>query len=100
MNALLMSDVGKGLFVFLLGLLVVFFGMVIIVAVISVIGKIMKASDNKKALKLSAPSPVDVEKKNEDDDGRICAAVIAAISAYYFSENKRCEYKVKRIKRI
>lgn len=99
MNALLMSDVGLGLFVFLLGLLIVFLGMTVIVLVITVIGKIMKASDKKKNAKV-ATAPVIVNETFSDDDGRICAAIIAAISAYYFSENNNCEFKVKRIKRI
>ena len=101
MNALLMTDVGTGLFVFLLGLSVVFFGMIIIVLVITVIGKIMKANDDKKAKKaVSAPAVEDALPTAEGDDTKVVAAIIAAITAYYFAENNDCEFKVKRIKRI
>lgn len=101
MNALLMSDAGMGLFVFLLGLLTVFFGMTVIVLVITIIGKVMKGFDKRKAAKVTTQAVAEsAAVVDTDEDARVCAAVIAAISAYYFAEGNNCEFKVKRIKRI
>ena len=103
MNALLMSDLGAGFFVFILGLLIVFFGMLIIVLVISAIGAIMKASDKKKAEKEEKKTEANELVATVDTqavDDKIKAAIVAVIAAYYFSENNDCSFKVKRIKKL
>ena len=102
MNALLMSDLGAGFFVFILGLAIVFFGMLVIVLVISLIGKIMKANDEKKA-KSKAEAPVEkpaAASSDDEIDDRIKAAIVAVIAGYYFSEGNDCSFKVKRIKKL
>ena len=97
-----MSDLGAGFFVFILGLSIVFLGMLVIVLVISIIGKIMKASDGK-AIKKREPvqnnEPVQITSDDGIDD-KIKAAVVAVIAAYYFSESNDCSFKVKRIKKL
>ena len=104
MNALLMSKVGMGIFVFLLGLLVVFFGMLVIVTVISIIGKIMKSNAAKKektVVAKSEPAPVhDNAEGCSCEDETLKAAIIAAVMAYFTTEGNGCEFRIKRIKRI
>lgn len=94
-----MSEAGAGVFVFLLGLLIVFFGMAIIVLVISLIGNVMKRSAEKKKTE-NAPTAAPAVSENAEDDGAIVAAIIAAVTAFYAREGSPCEFKVKRIKRI
>lgn len=103
-NLLLASNWFNGAYVFILGMLVVFFGITVIVLIISGIGKIMSAKS--------------VQPKEEEDeepvydtalatqpvyDGaspEVVAAITAVLSAYYFSNESNCEFKIKKIKRI
>ncbi len=105
MNALLMDILPAGLFVFILGLVVVFFGIAIIVLVVSIIGSIMKKNSAKpkteKTVQVSqAPQPAPA---SSDVDDKVKAAIVAAITAYYFAENSsnpNCEFVVRKIKRL
>lgn len=107
-NLLLASNnLFNGAFVFVLGILVIFFGIEVIVLVISGIGKIMSAKNKKSTV---------VEDEDEDDDDiavvsdasqtyegaspEVVAAITAVLSAYYFSNESNCEFKIKKIKRI
>ena len=98
------TPLANGLFVFILGLMVVFFGMLVIVIAVSVCGKLLnKAADApKKPVKEEkcevAPQPAVV--KNDEVPPHIKAAIVAVISAYYFENKSNCEFKVKKIKRI
>lgn len=89
----------NGLFVFILGLLVVFTGMLIIVLAVQLLGKIMNKSKEKvndvKAQTL--PQPVATSEEIPD---HIKAAIVAVISAYYFESKSSCDFVVKKIKRI
>ncbi len=105
MNALLMDILPAGLFVFILGLVVVFFGIIVIVLVVSIIGAIMKRKSNKP----KTEKPVAVAKAPQavqasaDVDDKVKAAIVAAITAYYFAENSsnsNCEFVVRKIKRL
>ncbi len=98
---LLASNLSNGLFVFILGLLIVFFGIAVIVLVITVIGKIMASSKNKKTkmpenvISESLPQ-VTADGLNSEQ----IAAITAVLSAYYFSNESNCDFKIKKIKRI
>lgn len=99
MNNFLASNLANGLFVFVLGLLVVFFGIAVIVVVISIIGKIMSA----KRKKTEAKANQTVEQPVATEEGltpETVAAITAVLSAYYFSNESNCEFKIKKIKRI
>ena len=93
-----------GLLVFVLGILVVFFGMGVIVAIISAIGAIIKKTAEKKNKAVTLPAKEEEQivvnaQENEVDD-KVKAAIIAAIAAYYFDNESGCEFKIKRIKRL
>lgn len=89
----------NGLFVFILGLLVVFTGMLIIVLAVQLLGKIMNKSKEKvKDVKVQTlPQPVATSEEIPD---HIKAAIVAVISAYYFESKSSCDFVVKKIKRI
>ncbi len=90
----------------LLGFLIVFAGIVIIIFIIWLVGLIMKKTDNlaflsKPKKKKQEDTPVETAASDEEEiPDEVKAAIIAAIMAYYTEEQPKCEFKVKRIKRI
>lgn len=98
------SGIETGLFVLILGMLIVFFGMAIIVWVISGIGKIMTAVKNKNAKKpanqnadaVAAPAQAPVAGGVSPE---VVAVITAAVNAYYEKTNEKCEFAVKKIKK-
>ncbi len=82
----------------LLGFGIVFIGIAFLILVVWAVGKIItKTSLPKKAEEkplLAAP--------NEDEEitDELVAVITAAITAYYQQNNPKCEFTVKRIKRI
>ena len=95
-----------GLLTFVLGMLVTFLGIAIIVVFVSIAGNIFNKTAKEPKLKVEKKE-IKVESVKEVQDEEISdtvkAAIIAAISAYYFTgeESKaKCDFVVKRIKRI
>jgi MFS superfamily sulfate permease-like transporter len=96
----------------LIGFLVVFVGIVIIIAVIWLVGLIMrktnnlefitkKRNKNKKVTKEVVEVQPTVEEKPSDEiPDEVKAAIVAAIMAYYQEKEEKCQFTVKRIKRI
>ncbi|MBR0218806.1 MAG: OadG family protein [Clostridia bacterium] len=87
------------------GMLVVFCGLVILIACISVMTSI---TGRKKAAKAApapapkaapAPAPVAAEPEPEADDGEIIAAITAAIAAIWQAEGKESGFVVRRVRR-
>ncbi len=101
-----MPAVTGGLYTFVLGLLVVFFGIAIIVVFVTIAGKIFSTGESKevKQPKVEVEKPVVLEKVVAPvDDGEvpdhIKVAIIAAISAYYEEAKSNCDFVVKKIRR-
>ena len=105
-NNLLISfteTLGVGAIGLILGMLIVFLGITVLVLMIKLLGAVLdkdkkkgKTQENKTATVPAAQEPA-VEEGITDE---VKAAIIAAISAYYFGENtKTCEFKVKKIKK-
>jgi sodium pump decarboxylase gamma subunit len=94
----------------LIGFLVVFAGIVIIICVIWLIGLLMRKTNNLAFLtkKRVKKQPVKEEIKNietanekgEEIPDEVKAAIVAAIMAYYEEKEEKCQFTVKRIKRI
>lgn len=95
----------------LIGFLVVFVGIILIIFIIWLVGLIMKKTDNLSFLQKKGKKSKSEDKKTEvpsvaavENDGEIPdevkAAIIAAIMAYYEEKQEKCEFTVKRIKRI
>ncbi len=92
----------NGLYVLVLGILVIFFGMIVIVLAVSICGKLMSnGTEVKKVEKSVEPKPVvQVEPQAEEIPDHIKVAIIGAISAYYFNSQSKCDFIVKKIKRF
>lgn len=106
--------VGEAAIDALLGFCVVFIGIAFLVGVVWLVGFIMrkvtgqapakdrKKSENKPETKQEAneaePSVVSVI--GDETDEETVAVITAAIMAYYAKEKPKCEFTVKRIKRI
>ncbi len=96
----------------LIGFLIVFLGIVLIIFIIWLIGLIMRKTDNLAFLhnwkqkikgKKIAVRQETISENNDDSDDipdEVKAAIMAAIMAYYSRQSPKCEFKVKRIKRI
>ena len=92
-----------GGFTFILGIAVVFLGMIILVLSVSGLGKVISIATEKPKKNIEQKQEqVVVEKKEETDDipEHVKVAIVAAISAYYSSSGVKNEFKVKKIKKI
>lgn len=99
-----MSDGVTVLFTFVLGLLVIFFGMTVIILFLIIMGKIFDKINGKETKKFdSKPKEEPVKQKadevrQEDIDENIKVAIISAIYALLQQENKsECEFIVRKI---
>lgn len=101
------TDFGEALLYALVGFLIVFLGIAVIIFIIWLIGLLMKKTNNlaflskKKEDKTAAqPAPAVADNAEEDIPDEIKVAVVAAVMAYCQAEKPKCEFKVKRIKRL
>jgi sodium pump decarboxylase gamma subunit len=88
-----------------LGYLIVFLGIAFLILVIWAIGKLVPALEAKtKKVKVEAKSVQEEIKPQtsvqDELSDEVIAVITAAIAAYYQQENKKCEFTVKRIKRL
>ena len=98
----------------ILGFIIVFIGIALLILIVWAVGKIMSVTQNKgkaktkrKAFIKTAPDMdeslaiADATKGSDEALSEETVAVItAAIMAYYQQNNPKCEFTVKRIKRI
>ena len=98
-----MNDATTVLFVFLIGVLIIFLGMTVIILTLQIMGKVFDKINNKSK-KESKPVIVsqqpEQEAKTQEVDEKIKAAIIGAIYMYYLNEGSDCEFVVRKIKRI
>ena len=100
-------NVGDGAIYALFGLLVVFAGIVILILLFTALGKIMKEANKPRAPR-KRKKKENEEKPAEEipavtEEGispELVAVISAAIAAYYEGENVKCDFVVKRIKRV
>lgn len=88
----------------LIGYLVVFAGIAFLIFIVWLVGKLFTNMENK-----TKTAPVAVEKveqpavnptTSDDLDEETVAVIMAALTAYYENNYPKCEFTVKRIKRI
>ena len=99
--------VGEAALYALLGFLVVFVGIAFLILVVWLVGKLMTKSNPVPKTKVeevpktaeSVAESLAVEDGDEITDETI-AVITAALMAYYQQNNPKCEFTVKRIKRI
>ena len=96
-------DLGTAALYAVIGLLVVFIGIAFLVLVVWLLGLAFahlpqKFEKKEKVVeKVETPAPTMAV---EDLDEQTVAVITAAIAAYYQKENKKCDFTVKRIKRL
>lgn len=99
------SNKAEALIYALIGFLVVFVGIALIIAVVWLIGLLMKKTDNLSFLSKKSVKKQEVEiAPVVEDDGEISdelkAVIMATIMAFYEEEKPQSQFVVKRIKRI
>lgn len=100
-------ELGEACLYALVGFALVFAGIVLIILIIWLIGLLMKKTDNLafltnlgKKRKKTTEQVVVADAPEEEISPEVRAAIVAAIMAYYIADKPKCEFKVKRIKRI
>ena len=97
-------NVGYGAFYAIFGFLFVFAGIALLVVIFTVLGVIMKKMNarkpKKKKIKTKKEEPVQTKVEDEGISPEVVAAITAAIMAVYEGENAKCDFIVKRIKRL
>ena len=84
----------------LMGYLVVFAGIAFLILVVWLVGKLMtktggvKLRKEKKTVVENTPSPV------AEVDEETVAVIMAALTAYYEKNDPKCEFTIKRIKKV
>ena len=101
------ATIGEAALYALLGFLIVFIGIAFLIFIVWAIGKLMTVFNKKTAQakeKTVAKKAEIAEMPNtgneEELSDEVVAVITAAIAAYYQKENKKCEFTVKRIKRV
>ena len=81
-----------------------FAGIALLVVIFTVLGVIMKKMNarkpKKKKIKTKKEEPVQTKVEDEGISPEVVAAITAAIMAVYEGENAKCDFIVKRIKRL
>lgn len=106
---------GEPLIYALIGFVLVFVGIAIIIFVIWLLGLIMRKTNNlefltkkKKAkgerlaenIKPEQSTQESLTAQSDEVPDEVKAAIVAAIMAYYENTQEKCEFTVKRIKRL
>ncbi len=106
------DNFGEAALYALIGFVVVFVGIALIIAIIWLVGLIMRKTNNlefltkkrekKPKVKKGEVQPVkdETEVGEEEIPDEVKAAIVAAIMAYYQEEAPKCEFTVRAIKRI
>jgi sodium pump decarboxylase gamma subunit len=99
-------DIGEAALYALLGFLIVFGGISFLIFVVWLVGKIISpVKATKTAVKTKETvqetlATTDAATGFDDVDEETLAVITAALMAYYQTNNPKCEFTLKRIKRI
>lgn len=99
-------SIGEASLYALLGFLVVFVGIALLIFVVWLVGKVLNkitlAQNDKKekTQKQEQVSTAISAADGEDISEETVAAITAAIMAYYQEQQTKCEFTVKRIKKV
>lgn len=86
----------------LIGFAVVFLGISLLISVVWAVGKVMNRNNGATPVQTAVKTVVQevaVTESNDINDETV-AVIMAALTAYYQTNNPKCEFTVKRIKRI
>lgn len=92
----------------IMGYLVVFAGIAFLILVVWLVGKLMtktggvKLRKGKKTVVENTPSPMAevLPEQSEEVDEETVAVIMAALTAYYEKNDPKCEFTIKRIKKV
>ena len=87
----------------LIGFGIVFLGILLLILAVALVGKIMQKNTDKPPVKNEkpVPPPPPVHQKEEEGiDEETIAVITAALMAYYQQQGSKCEFRVKRIRKI
>ena len=108
------DNFGEAALYALIGFIVVFIGIVLIIFIIWLLGLLLRKTNNlefitklgrKKSAQdkkeiLPTPSVAEGQQGNDEIPDEVKAAIVAAVTAYYQESEEKCQFTVKRIKRI
>lgn len=97
--AWLKMDVGEGAFYALFGFAFVFLGIVVLVLFFTLFGYCMNKIGSRKE-ETTRESVVTLPGKEEEIPPEVVAVISAAIAAYYSAAPQKCDFVVRRIKRL
>lgn len=111
-NNFYFDNFGEAALYALIGFVVVFIGIAIIIGIIWLVGLIMRKTNNlefltkkrektdKKKEKSAETAQTETASSNDDIPDEVKVAIMAAIMAYYEEREEKCQFTVKRIKRL
>ena len=103
------ATIGEAALYALLGYFVVFMGIAFLIFVVWLVGQLIsKMEGGKKPQKQQKQAPVEaasvqetpVSLMQEDVDEETVAVIMAALTAYYEKNYPKCEFTIKRIKKV
>ena len=108
LNAILAAEktrtvpIGEAALYALLGFLVVFVGIAFLIFVVWLVGRVMTYTQKRTEKPAQVKTPaIETPAQSENELSEETVAVImAALTAYYQANETKCEFTVKRIKRI
>ena len=85
-----------------LGYIAVFVGIIFLIVVVHMVGKAVSAKKKEQApvVQEKQEEPAVPVLQSDEIDEETLAVITAALIAYYQTNNPKCEFTVKRIKRI
>ncbi len=96
-------DPGEGAFYAIFGLIFVFLGIALLIGILMLVGFVMQRTDRRKKKKAERgpepgeiPAPPDAETVSPE----VVAAITAALAVYLEAEQPKCEFVVRRIRRL
>ena len=97
--------IGEASLYALIGFLVVFAGIAFLIFVVWLVGRILSPAERKQAKKEKEKNeevviPNVVPENTDEISEEPVAVIMAALTAYYQTNQPKCEFTVKRIKRI
>ena len=97
------ASIGEAALYALIGYLVVFAGIAFLIFVVWLVGKFMVKPQPAKTKVPNETAPAlatPISNIEDEVDEETVAVIMAALMAYYEANNPKCEFTVKRIKRV
>ncbi len=103
LDAWFKMDVGEGAFYAVFGLVFVIFGIVLLVLLFSGLGLLMRKITERREKREEGKAPVPQRQavpEEEEIPPEVVAAITAALAVYMEGEKQKCDFVVRRIRKI